>query len=99
MSDISDPSKVKRAGVKEKDIRRQQLNDIKTVLNNASGRRLMWRIMEECNTFGSIFNQNELIMARLSGKQDLGHFIMAEIIEADDNLLLKLMKDNKGRSK
>lgn len=36
-------------------------------------------------------------MSYQSGQQDLGHFIMSEITQADENLLLRLMKDNKEK--
>ncbi len=94
MVNLADPSTVKKAERKEKDIRRQELNDIRTVLSNSSGRRMVWRLMEMCNTFSSIFNNDASQMSYRSGKQDLGHFLMAEIVEADENLLLKMMKDN-----
>lgn len=87
------PNPVKQ---KAKDIRKQELDDIRTVMSNASGRRLMWRLLEKCGTFRSTFNpSNQLSMAYLSGQQDLGHFLMAEIVQADENLLLRIMKDNK----
>jgi len=93
-SNIADPSQIKKQERKAKDIRRQELNDIRTVLSNASGRRLLWRLLEECKTFAAVFKDNPSYMSYLSGKQDLGHFLMSEITEADENLLLKMMKDN-----
>lgn len=91
--DVSNARLVEDAERKEKDIRRQELNDIRTVLSNASGRRLLWRLMEKCNTFQSLFTDPHQ-MAYLSGQQDIGHFIMSEIVEADEHLLFKIMKDN-----
>ena len=94
---IADESTVKKAEMKEKDLRRQQLNDIRTVLSNASGRRLLWRFLERCNTFKSIYSEHNTTMAYMSGQQDLGHFLMGEIVEADENLMVKLMKDNQRK--
>ena len=91
---IANEAEVKKADMKEKDLRRQELNDIRTVLSNASGRRLVWRLLERCQSFSSVFSKEAFTMAYLAGQQDLGHFIMAEIVEADENLLMKLMKDN-----
>jgi hypothetical protein len=95
--DLADPTAVKKAEMKAKDKRRQELKDIKTVLANVSGRRLIWKILERCGTFNSIFNTDPLVMANYSGQQDLGHYLMAEIVEADENLLLKLMKENQKK--
>lgn len=95
MPNLADERQVKKAEMKEKDLRKQELNDLRTVLSNASGRRLMWKILTKCNSFNSIFNVDNSTMAYLSGQQDIGHFIMSEITAADENLLIKLMKDNK----
>ena len=96
--DLSDPVLVERARRKEEDLQKQEMNDIRTVLSNASGRRFMWRVLEKCNTFNSVYSADNSIMSYQSGQQDLGHFLMSEIVQADENLLLKLMKDNKKGS-
>lgn len=95
-SSIDNEAAIKLAKEKERAARKQELNDIGTLLSNASGRRFIWRLLERCSTFGSVFNPDSTHrMSYLSGQQDLGHYIMAEIAEADENLLFKLMKDNK----
>lgn len=94
MDNIADEKQVKKAERQEKEIRKRELNDIRTVLSNASGRRLFWRLLTHCNTFASVHHSESSTMSYLAGKQDLGHFIMSEIVQADENLLLKLMKDN-----
>lgn len=97
MVDLSSQREVEEAERKEKDLRKQQLNDIRTVLSNASGRRLIWRLLSHCKTFASVFSVDNSHMAYQSGQQDLGHYIMSEIIEADENLLLKIMKENQKK--
>lgn len=78
--------------------RREELKDIRSVLANISGRRLLWRFMESCGVFSSTFSQEGTMMSYLSGQQDIGHFIMSEIVEADENLLFKMMKENKRKT-
>jgi hypothetical protein len=94
VSSIDNQEEVKKAERREKDLRKQELNDIRTVLSNASGRRLVWRLLSKCNSFNSVFSKDHSHMSYLAGRQDFGHFIMSEITEADENLLVKLMKDN-----
>lgn len=94
MVNLADKKQIKKAGQKEKDLRRQQMNDLRTVLSNASGRRFMWRVLERCQTFSSVFSKEPTTMAYMSGQQDLGHFIISEVTQADENLFIKLMKDN-----
>jgi hypothetical protein len=90
----ADEEQVEEGKRASKDERRQELEDIKTVLSNASGRRLIWRLMGKCRTFSSVWEPSAKIHYN-AGQQDLGHFIMAEIVEADANLLLKMMKEQK----
>lgn len=94
-NNLADPKQVERAKHREEALRKQQLNDIRTVMANASGKRLMWRLLEKCGTFSSVFASDSSRMTYLAGKQDLGHFLMAEIMQADENLFIKLMKENK----
>ncbi len=92
---LADKKQVKKAEKSERNLRRQQMNDVRTVLSNASGRRFMWRVLEKCQAFGSVFSKDLSTMAYMSGQQDLGHFIISEVTEADENLFIKLMKDNR----
>lgn len=97
MYNLSDPAEVEKAKARDEERRKQELNDIRTVLANASGRRLIWKVLTKCNAFGSVFSKEASTMSYLSGQQDLGHYIMSEIVQADENLLLKMMKENKQR--
>lgn len=80
---------------KERLARRKELDDIRTMFNSKSGRNFVWRILEKCGTFESTFHIDPNTMGYLSGQQDIGHFVMSEIVEAGDSLLFKLMKENK----
>lgn len=95
--DISDKKIVKKLERKEKDVRLQELNDVRTVLSNASGMRFMWRLLEQCNVFGELYSKDTSRLYYRTGKRDCGLFIMSEITEADENLLLKLMKNNRRK--
>lgn len=95
MHNLTDPKEIEEARQLELAVRKQEINDLRAVLSNAAGRRVMWRILVKCGTFNSVFNSDEKYMGYLAGKQDLGHFIMSEIIETDERLLFKLMSENK----
>lgn len=95
MSNLADKQSVNEAEQIADLERKQELNDIRALLSNAAGRRFVWRMLGECKTFGSVYDSDSSQMSYLSGKQDLGHFIVAEIVNADENLLFKLMKENK----
>lgn len=80
---------------KEKKLRREkELKDIKAILSMKEGKRFMWRLLAHCKTFESIWTPSAQIHYQ-AGQQDVGHFLMSEIEEADENLLFEMMKDNK----
>jgi len=89
----SDRLQVEDQKKRVKERRKQELNDIITVLSTISGRRFIWRILGKCRTFESVWEASAKIHYN-AGKQDLGHYIMAEISESDSNLLFKMMKEN-----
>ncbi len=95
---IADEAEAKKANQKIEDMRRQELNDIRTVLSNAAGKRLLWRMLTKCHSFESIYAVNQNDVYYNSGQQDIGHFIMGEIMQADPNLFMKMMKDNNKKS-
>ena len=84
---------VKNADKHQKFDRDVQLEDIKEVLRSHAGRRFVWRILEKCGTFNSIWHSSAAIHYN-SGQQDIGHFIMSEIAESGEEQLFKLMAEN-----
>ena len=85
---------VKKAVDKEITQRETELNDLRTVLSTPHGRRLVWRLLEKCRVFETIWESSAKIHYN-SGQQDIGHFLMAEVVHADDQSLLEMMKENK----
>jgi hypothetical protein len=85
---------VKKAEKVEVSKRDQQLNDLRSVLNTPSGRRVIWRFLEKCRVFNTIWEASAKIHYN-SGQQDIGHYIMSEIVDADERFLLEMMKENK----
>lgn len=90
----SNPEQVKAAGSRDKRLREIELNDLRHVLQSDQGRRFMWRVLSHCRVFESIWHNSALIHHN-AGRQDVGHYLMAEIVEADENLFLQMMKESK----
>lgn len=65
------------------------------ILKSQAGRRMLWRFLSHCRVFESVFSIDQLVMAANSGKQDIGHFILAEIVKADEDAFLLMMKEAK----
>ena len=93
----SDKNQVKAAAGKEKRIREKELKDISSVLETKEGRRFVWRMLEHCKTFGSVM-KGSAWTNYCSGQQDVGHYIMAEVVEADPEYLFLMMRENKEQN-
>jgi hypothetical protein len=90
----SDESQVRGAKDKAKRVRDHELDDLRTILQAPQGRRLLWRLMGRCKVLNSVWEPSAKIHYN-SGQQDIGHFIMAEIVEADEDAVFKMMKEAK----
>lgn len=98
VKNAADESQVRNAENKILNGRDQEMRDLADVLSTASGRRFVWRVLIHCKSFESIWEQSARIHYN-AGIQDVGHFLMTEIVEADEDSLMLMMKENKKREK
>lgn len=94
VKNAADEKQVKQSVHREKIGRDQELEDIQAVMQIEAGRRFIWRLLARCGTFGSVSRPNYGETYYVSGQQDIGHFIMGELAEADEMILGKLMMEN-----
>lgn len=92
-SDLSDPKKVQKAKVKEDLAREKELNDIRFIMNDPRGRRFFWRLLGALRTYESVFDNSGSKMAYNSGRQDVGHFLMSEITQANPEAYLTMINE------
>jgi hypothetical protein len=92
VQNAADEQQVKEAKKKEKFTRESELADLKTVLETAAGQRLLWRVLEKCGTFESTYSDIPHRMAYHAGRQDVGHFVLAEITQARGTALMEMMQ-------
>jgi len=85
---------VKKAETRELSKREMELNDLRIVLGSVRGRRVFWRLLEHCKVFGTVWEPSAKIHYN-SGQQDVGHFLMSEIVQADERYLFDMMRENK----
>lgn len=95
----ADPKQVGIAAKREKDDRENELVDVRAVLGTVEGRRFLWRMMAHCRVFGSVFDPQPTLTAFNAGRQDVGHFLMAEITAADEQRLLEMMNESQARER
>lgn len=96
VQNAGDPKQVNAAGLKVKFNREQELNDLRWVLSDPRGRRVIWGLMTFCKVFASVWEASARIHY-MSGQQDVGHKIMADVVEANDDSLIQMMRESKER--
>jgi hypothetical protein len=92
VTNASDSRQVKRARKKEREADEDAINDMLAVLAMPAGERTLWRILGYCSTFESIFSPDPVVMAHRAGQQDVGHYVMKAIGEAQPLALVRLME-------
>lgn len=92
VQNAADPRQVGRGTKLEKQRREKELNDMQTVLASRQGRRTLWRILGHCGVFGSVMSTTGRIEYN-SGRQDAGHYILAEILAADESCFLLMQEE------
>lgn len=95
VKNAADKDQVREGKQKELSRRDRELADLRFVLASKEGRRLMWRFIGHCKTFESVCNPSGSITYYNSGKQDVGHYLLAEIGAASEDAFILMMKENK----
>jgi len=88
----SDPQQVRRAKETEAERRQRELAELRDVLSSLAGRRVLWRLLGKCGVFESIMETSARIYYN-AGKQDLGHYLLGEIAQADPEAYPLMMQD------
>ena len=96
VKNASDRGQVQTGKKKEKFERLQELEDIKRILATDYGRRFLWRLLKWTRVFESIWDQSSRIHYN-AGVQDVGHFLTAEIVEANPSAYLTMMTESSKR--
>jgi len=94
VKNAANEKQLKSAEHKEKFAREKELNAWREILNLPSGRMVLWNLMGKCKVFGSVWDNSARIHFN-AGQQDIGHFIMSEICEADEESFFQMMRENK----
>lgn len=101
VTNAANEDQVREAKQKVESLRDQQLNDIRFVMSHPQGRRLMGRIIfDQFKVMGTVFVPGDPHhTSYYSGRQDAGHFLMSEILQADTDGYLKMMMERKPEEK
>lgn len=58
---------------------REDREDLRWLLGQKRGRRIVWRLLEQAGVFRSVFNQNAMAMAFSEGRRDQGLRLLATV--------------------
>lgn len=85
------------------EIRKLELADMAKLLDTDFGRRVMYRVLAKCGTYGSVAVGNGLALEEAhavwyrAGRQDLGHFWMDELASSNPEGVKKMTDEAHAR--
>ncbi len=93
----SDPRQVEERGKKEVLAREQELNDIRALMHDEWGRRVMWRLLEMAGVYRTSFDASNNRICFNEGRRDVGLHLIADVDEACPEALVLMSKEAKLR--
>jgi hypothetical protein len=77
-------------------IRQRDEDDMRTLLNESWGRRIVWRLMKQCcmNSVPIVYGMPDATAFNL-GKQDIGKALLAEVLNINPEAYMKMVKAGK----
>jgi hypothetical protein len=94
----ADPEQVNRARRKDRDRVRVFSGNLRAVMQTDYGRAVMWELVERAGVYRSVWSPNSEIHYK-AGRQDYGHELLAEIIEADEGLYMTMEREARERAR
>jgi hypothetical protein len=70
---------------------------METVLSSASGRAVLWRLLEKCAVYAPSFHDDPHRTSWREGQRSIGHWLMGEIGVADPTGRLYAMMADEAR--
>lgn len=90
----ADARQVREARKKVRQSAQRERDDMRAVLATEAGRRVLWRLLEHCQPFASALGATDAITNFTVGRQDVGHFLYAQITEANPDAFIQMMRAN-----
>jgi hypothetical protein len=93
--DASDEQEVQRATTKSKRERDRELADLKKLLQQDWGRRIVWRVLDYSGLHRTSFTGNSTTFFN-EGQRNIGLWLVDEVLSADTDSYLLMLKENRG---
>ena len=84
---------VKQAQQRDKLRRETELDDLKKIISNNSGRRAIWRILEQAGLYRTSFTGNSTTFFN-EGQRNMGLWLLNEVVSADKQHYLSMIEEN-----
>ncbi len=94
-ADVGDVAQVKDKRSKAEKLRDREIRGMQIFLENPDNQWFVWRMLENCNMWSSMSRANPHDMAILSGKRDVGLWLIGEIEEAVPEIYLTMQRTAK----
>lgn len=88
----ADADQVKRASKREQFAREEEMDDLRVVMSTMQGRRFLWERLGKLGVNKSVFVTSSEIYYR-AGRQDAGHQLLADILDADSEGYLLMQRE------
>lgn len=98
MSLTNDEEALAKKAKEDVSLEKQDELDLANVLSSEYGRRLIWRVLVKCNTFGELWASNSEIHRNVA-KADVGKWLYRECKLADAEACFKMEQENNGVKK
>ena len=93
--DASDPAEVNKARQKAQRRHAAEMKIVRGALMTAEGRRYFYNLMAKCNTFTAPNSDNPHLDAKAIGRQQMGHMVLADVMEAAADYFDQMWQENK----
>lgn len=77
--------------------RRKDLQDIKSLMDSAQGRRIVWRLLEQGKVFNTTFSIDQPVMCFQEGARNIALSFLADVMEIAPKKLQVMMLEAKER--
>ena len=94
VKNAADEKQVKAAQNAVNDLRKQELEDLKFILQTPQGRRFVWRYLGVCGVFEISFTGNSETFFK-EGKRNVGLMLLSDVNEAHPEAYLEMLKESK----
>lgn len=82
---------------KEKERRRQEVEDIKWMMAHKAGRRIMWRLLAQAGVYRTSFTGNSETFFR-EGRRDMGLFFLDEVHNHCPDAYVTMLKEQRNET-